>query len=105
MPQLAQLDATELLPQIHAAEAAQNDWFAATLRCATSVHAAPAVHGASCDGRDVLVTNAIDVSDAAVRYADAYRRLAGLRRATEHGANIAAAGAAHAESVHIPEFL
>ncbi len=105
MPQLAQLDATELLPQIHAAESAQNDWFAATLRCATNIHAAPAVHAASCDVRDVLVTNAIDVSDAAVRYADAYRRLAGLRRVTEHGADTAAAAVAHVESVLIPEFL
>lgn len=102
MPQLAPLDATELLPEIHTSESAQNDLFAAALRCATSIHTAPAVHGSM---RDVLVTNAIDVSEAAVRYADAYRQLAGLRRVTEHGADTAAAAVAHLESVLIPEFL
>lgn len=105
MPHLVQLDATELLPQIHAAESAENDRFAAALRRAINVHDAPVVHGAPCDIRDVLVTNAIDVSSDAVRYAEAYRPLAGLRRVTEHGVEAAVAAAAHVQSVHIPEFL
>ncbi|SKO14943.1 hypothetical protein [Mycobacteroides abscessus] len=102
MPQLELLDATEVLPQIHAAESAENDRFAADLRYATNIHAAPDIHGAA---PDVLVANAIKIRDDAVRYVDECRRLSGIRRVTEHGADTAAAGSAHAESVQIPEFL
>ncbi|RIT36873.1 hypothetical protein D2E76_16625 [Mycobacteroides abscessus] len=103
MPQLTQQDATQTLPAVQHFHDLLEQFKQAGERYSGHCQETMALKG---ETRQSLIANGEQIHNAAIRVQDkAGERVDGIRQVTEHGANTAAEGAGHINSVEIPEFL
>lgn len=100
MPQLIQLDATEMLPSVVNAGEQLDQYREATQRYAGHIEGTTALTGPA---REALAHNAQQIAAAGVRaHAWVSLRINGIRQIIEYGIHTAAHSAGHANSVEIP---